>query len=297
MTTWLRSLPRPLTWRSPAPGPLLFLAPTVIWLLFFVVAPYAGILVFSFWRTDYVELIPAFTTENLARVLTDPVVRTVAVRTFWMAAVVTLSTFLLSLPLAYLGAFHVQRRKNLFVALVVAPMWVSYIVRVYSWRLVLGSDGVLNNILLGVRLIDRPLEFLLFSPYAVLITLTHIYLPFMFVSIFSVMDAMPRDLIRAAGDLYASPLRTFVRVVLPLSRPGIAAGIMFVFPLAFGDYITPTLVGGPTGMLVANLIQDQFGVTFNWPFGAALAAGLLLIVLLVVRILEQWHRVENLRVY
>jgi spermidine/putrescine transport system permease protein len=274
----------------------LFAGPPVLWLLLFVVVPYAGVLVFSFWKTNYVDLIPAFTWSNLHRVATDPVVRTVAFRSLWIALVVTAATFVISFPLAYLGAFHVKQKK-LFVFLVIAPMWVSYIVRLYSWRLLLGSDGVINKALQAVGLTSHPIGALLFSSFAVIVTLTYVYMPFMFVSLFTTLEGLDRRTLRAASDLYANPIRRFISVTLPLAKPGIAAGVMFVFPLTFGDYIAPNLVGGTSSQMVANLIQNEFGVTFDWPFGAALALGLLIVVMAVLWTLERWRNVEDVRVF
>jgi len=274
----------------------LFAGPPVLWLLLFVIVPYSGILVFSFWKTDYVDLIPAFTWSNLDRLVTDPIVRTVALRSLWIALVVTAATFAISFPLAYLGAFHVKRKK-LFVFLVIAPMWVSYIVRLYSWRLLLGDDGVINEGLRAVGLISRPIDALLFSPFAVVVTLTYVYMPFMFVSLFSVLEGLDERTLRAASDLYANPVKRFFAVTLPLTKPGIAAGVMFVFPLTFGDYIAPSLVGGTSSQMIANLIQNQFGVTFDWPFGAALALGLLAVVMSALWVLERWRNVEDVRVF
>jgi spermidine/putrescine transport system permease protein len=277
-------------------SPLAFFGgPGSIWVLLFVVVPYAGVLVFSFWKTDYVSLIPAFTLKNLDRALTDGVVHTVLLRTLLISLAVTTISLVVALPLAYLGAFYV-RRKALFVFCVVAPMFVSYIVRLYSWRLLLGDQGVVNKVLQSVGIIDKPLGFLLFSPWAVIITLTYVYMPFMFVSLFSVMEGMDRRVLHAASDLYASPFRRFTRVTLPLIRPGIAAGVMFVFPLSFGDYIAPGLVGGTDGQMLANLVQNQFGTTFDYPFGAALAFMLLAIVMTVVWGLDRWRGVRNVSV-
>lgn len=278
-------------------GPLsAFAGPGLLWLLFLIVIPYCGILLFSFYRTDTVDLIPAFELANFERVFTDEVVRTVFVRTLLIAAAVTVGTFLLALPLAYYAAFYVKH-KHVFVFLVVVPMWVSYIVRLYSWRLMLGEDGIVNKALTGINLIDAPLSFLLFSPWAVIITLIYVYFPFMFVSLFSVMEGMDRSLLRAASDLYASPVKRFFRVTLPAAKPGIAAGVMLVFPLAFGDYIAPSLVGGTDGQMFGNLIQNQFGTTFNYPFGAAMAFVLLVVVLSAVALLERWRKSDDVRVY
>ncbi len=273
-----------------------FAGPGFVWLLLFILIPYAGILVYSFFRTDGVDLIPAFELMNIERVFTDEVVRIVFLRTLWIALAVTALTFIFALPLAYYAAFYV-RRKYLFVFLVVIPMWVSYIIRLYAWRLMLGQDGVVNKGLTGLGIIDEPLSALLFSPWAVVLTLTYVYFPFMFVSLFSVMEGLDRSQLKAAADLYASPVRRFFSVTLPLTKPGIAAGIMLVFPLTFGDYIAPSLVGGPDGQMFGNLIQNQFGTTFNYPFGSALALTLLIVVLVAIAFLERWRRVEEVKVF
>jgi spermidine/putrescine transport system permease protein len=274
----------------------LFAAPGVLWLIALVVIPYAGVLVFSFWKTDYIELIPAFTFSSLERAVTDETVREVALRTLWISLSVTALTFVIALPLAYFAAFY-ARRKQLFIFCLIAPMFVSYIVRLYSWRLLLGDEGVVNRVLDSLGIIREPLSFLLFSPWAVILTLTYVYLPFMIISLFTVLDGMDRRVLQAAGDLYASPVRRFVAVTLPQLKPGIAAGIMFVFPLSFGDYIAPQLVGGTRGQMFANLVQNQFGTTFDYPFGAALALLLLILVMLVVWGLERWRGAQEVRAF
>jgi len=274
----------------------LFAGPGLIWIALLIVVPYAGILVFSFFSTDQVNLIPDFNLDNFSRVFTDDVVRTVFLRTLWIALAVTALTLLIALPLAYYAAFHVKH-KQVFVFLLLVPMWVSYIVRLYAWRTLLGEDGVVNKALEGIGLIDEPLTFILYSPTAVVLTLTYVYLPFMFIALFGAMQGIDRTTLHAAADLYASPIRRFFKVTLPLCKPGMAAGVMLVFPLAFGDYIAPALVGGTDGQMFANLIQQQFGTTFDYPFGAALAVALLVVVLGMVTLLERWRKDIDVPLY
>lgn len=271
-----------------------FLSPALAWLIAFILAPYAIVFLYSIWSTDYVDIIKTPTFDNLQRLATDEVVRSVAFRSLLIAAVVTATSLLLTFPLAYLAAFHVKNKK-VFVFAVILPMWVSYIVRAYAWRIILGERGILNGFLQTVGLVDAPITAFLFSPIAVIITLTHVYMAFMFVPLYSVLEGMPKGVMKAAGDLYANPVRRFFSVTLPLSKPGVAAGVMFVFPLSFGDYIAPSLVGGPRGTMIANLVQTQFGTTFNWPFGAAIVLGLLTTVLLVIALMERWRKVEDVR--
>lgn len=280
--------------RSHRPLLVGFLSPTLAWITAFILVPYAIVFLYSIWQTDYVEIVRSPTLDNLRRLITDDVVRSVAIRSLVIASVVTVLSLVLTFPLAYLAAFHV-RQKKLFVFAVILPMWVSYIVRAYAWRIILGEQGILNESLRAIGLVDQPVSAFLFSPVAVVITLTHVYMAFMFVPLYGVLEGMPHGVMKAAGDLYATPLQRFLRVTVPLSKPGVAAGVMFVFPLTFGDYIAPSLVGGPRGTMIANLIQTQFGTTFNWPFGAAIVLGLLTTVLVAIALMERWRKVEDVR--
>jgi spermidine/putrescine transport system permease protein len=271
-----------------------FLTPGLIWLAAFIAVPYMILFLYSIWKTNYVEIIKSPTFDNVHRLVTDQVVRTVALRSALIALIVTVAAFAMTFPLAYLAAFHIKRKK-VFVFAVILPMWVSYIVRAYAWRIILGQDGILNGMLQALHLTDHPISAFLFSPLAVIITLTHVYMAFMFVPMYSVLEGLPKSYFRAASDLYANPFRRFMRVTLPLAAPGIAAGVMFVFPLAFGDYIAPSLVGGTNSTMIANLVQSEFGVTFNWPFGAAIVLGLLTVVLLVIGMMERWRGIEDVK--
>lgn len=271
-----------------------FVSPVGLWLALFVVAPYGILLLYAIWKTNYVTVIHQFTLGNFRQAATDPVLRTVALRSAGIAVTVTAVSFVLAFTLAYLGAFHVKRKK-LFVFAVVLPLWVSYVVRAFAWRIILGDHGIMNETLQAIGVIHQPISALLFSPTAVVLLMTHEYLPFMFVPLYGVLDAIPRGVLQAAGDLYGSPLRRFLHVTLPLSVPGIAAGVMFVLPLSFGDYIAPDLVGGPNSTMVGSLVAQQYGVTFDLPYGATLALGILLGVLLVIAVMQRWQKLEEIQ--
>src|SRR6202007_1388709 len=181
-------------------------------------------------------------------------------------------------PLAYFLSFYAGKRKDLFYQLVIIPLWVSYLVRAYAWKTILGSDGVLNTLLQYVHLTQPPLDFLLYSPFAVVLTLTHIYTPFAFLPIYASLEHIPRNLVEASHDLGASPLQTFWRVILPLSIPGVVAGATFAFVLRLGHFLAPLLLGGPSGIMISNIVVSLFGAAYNWPLGAAISFCMMVLV-------------------
>ena len=177
----------------------------------------------------------------------------------------TIFSLLLGYPQAYYLSFHAGRRKDLFYQLVIIPLWVSYLVRAYAWKTILGSDGVLNTLLQYAHLASHPLDFLLYSPFAVVLTLTHIYTPFTILPIYAALEHIPRNLVEASHDLGASPFQTFWRVIFPLSIPGVLAGATFAFVLSLGDFLAPLLLGGPSGIMISNIVVSLFGAAYNWP--------------------------------
>src|SRR6476660_6688027 len=207
-----------------------------------------------------------------------------------IAARVMLLSLLLGYPLAYFVSFLAGKRKDLLYQLVIIPLWVSYLVRAYAWKTILGSDGVLNTLLQYVHLTSHPLDFLLYSPFAVVLTLTHIYTPFTFLPIYASLEHIPRNLVEASHDLGASPWFTFRRVILPLSLPGVLAGATFAFVLTLGDFLAPLLVGGASGIMISNIVVSLFGSAYDWPLGAAIS---LCVLVLVVSLLFFSERLEK----
>ena len=166
---------------------------------------------------------------------------------------------------------------------VIIPLWVSYLVRAYAWKIILGQEGILNGLLHSVGVIDHPLTFLLYSRWAVILALTHIYTPFTLMPIFAVLESIPPALKEASHDLYASRWQTFLRVILPLSLPGVLAGSTFAFVLSMGDFLAPQLLGGnDSALMVSNLVWSLFGVAYNWPLGAAVSVVVLLLTLFLL---------------
>ena len=192
-------------------------------------------------------------------------------RSIGISALVTLATVALAYPMAYFVAFHAGRRKFLWLVALTIPFWTSYLLRVFSWKIILGYGGVINSALISAGLIDQPLTFLLYNPFAVVVTLTHAWAAFAILPIYVSLEKIDRSLLEAATDLGDGPIRRFLRITLPLSMPGVIGAALLVFVPTTGDYVTPTLVGGPQGAMIANIISVQFDRVGNWPLGAALA--------------------------
>lgn len=265
--------------------------PPVAWVVAFLLVPYAMLFCYSFWSVSaYQTIVHNWNLQNYAKLVHDPIYATVLLRSMTIAACVTACALLLGYPLAYHLSFHAARRKDLLYQLVIIPLWASYLVRGYAWKTILGTTGVLNGLLQFLHITSHPVEFFLYSPFAVVITLTHIYTPFAFLPIYASLEHIPRNLIEASHDLGASPWNTFRRVILPLSIPGILAGATFAFVLTFGDFLSPLLVGGNSGIMIANIVASDFGAAFQWPVGAAISMCMLLLVLTILISTERFER-------
>jgi spermidine/putrescine transport system permease protein len=263
----------------------------ILWATVLLFVPYALLLVQSFWRLDNGVLKPGFTLDNYRRLVGTSLYPRTILYSAETALWVTGAALILAYPLAYLLAFKVRRHRNLLYLAVIIPLWVSYVVRAYAWKIILGQQGILNGLLLSLGLIHEPLSVLLYSRWAVVVALTHIYTPFALMPIFAVLEAIPPSLREASQDLYANRWRTFVHVTLPLSLPGVLAGATFAFVLSMGDFLAPQLLGGnDSALMVSNLVWSLFGVAYNWPLGAAVAVvmlGLTLALLALTGALER----------
>jgi spermidine/putrescine transport system permease protein len=253
--------------------------PPLLWVAIFLLAPYALLFCYSFWSvTPAQAIVHHWGLQNYLQLLHTPVYLQTLLRSVGIAGRVMLLAVLLGYPLAYFLSFHAGPRKDLLYQLVIIPLWVSYLVRAYAWKTILGSDGVLNTLLQYVHATHHPAQFLLYSPFAVVLTLTHIYTPFAFFPIYASLEHIPRNLVEASHDLGASPAQTFWRVVLPLSVPGVLAGATFAFVLSLGDFLAPLLLGGPSGIMISNIVVSLFGAAYDWPLGAAISQCMLALV-------------------
>jgi spermidine/putrescine transport system permease protein len=265
-------------------------APPLLWVGLFLLLPYALMFAHSFWLVRDGVIVHQWNLQNYAKLLQNPVYAAVLFRTARIAASVTVLSLLLAYPLAYFMSFHAGVRKDLLYQLVIVPLWVSYLVRGYAWKTILGSDGVLNGFLQYLHITKEPVSFFLYSPFAVILTLTHIYTPFVFLPLYASLEHIPRNLIEASDDLGASPRATFLRVILPLSIPGLLAGATFAFVLTLGDFLGPMLVGGPSSIMIANIVQSLFGTAYDWPLGAAIAVCILLLTIALLFLTERLEK-------
>ena len=265
--------------------------PPLLWVAVFLLVPYLLMFCYSFWSVSASQnIVHSWDLANYRDLVRVDVYWQTLLRSMWIAARVMIFSFVLGYPLAYFLSFYAGARKDLFYQLVIIPLWVSYLVRAYAWKTILGSDGVLNTLLQYVHLTRHPLDFLLYSPFAVVLTLTHIYTPFTFLPIYASLEHIPRNLVEASHDLGASRVQTFWRVILPLSIPGVLAGATFAFVLSLGDFLAPLLLGGPSGIMITNIEVSLFGAAYNWPLGAAIS---LCMLVLVVSLLFVSERLEK----
>lgn len=235
---------------------------------------------------------PAPSLDNYRKLLAEPLYAQVILRTMWIALACTISALLLGYPIAALMARPGRFIPKLAIVCVMIPLWTSALIRSYAWIMLLQRKGVLNALLLAWDPAARPLS-LLYTNGAVLMAMTHVLLPFMILPIFSALKAVPPDLPRAAANLGAGRVRTFLAVTLPLSLPGVFAGCLVVFVMALGFYVTPALVGGPQTLMIATLIAEQATTLLNWPFAGAIACVLLVLSLGITISFKKLLRLER----
>jgi spermidine/putrescine transport system permease protein len=269
------------------PWPLLLLTPLILWLLAFVVAPIGILIAYSFAERDELGRVTlAFSLENYRRVF-DPVYLRVFARSVGYAAITTAICVVLAYPTAWCIACTAARWRDRLLLLVMIPFWTSFLIRTYAWITILKSEGLLNSLLLQARLVPAPFEFL-YTPFAVVIGLVYAYLPFMILPIYGSAEKLDPALIEAAHDLGCGPWRAFFRVVVPLTRPGLSAGITMVFVPAIGMFAISDLMGGARVPMIGNVIEDQFvGQARDKPFGAALGVVFLLLFVAAYALLQR----------
>lgn len=247
------------------------MSPTMLVMLAALAAPLALLALYSFWSQNGYALDTHFSLAQYRASLGRTGYRALFVRSLEISSLVTAITVLLAYPMAYFVAFRVEKSKFVWLVLLTIPFWTSYLLRVFAWKVILGYNGVINSGLMSLGLIHQPLEFLLYNPTAVVVTLAHAWAPFAILPIYVSLEKIDRSLLEAAADLGDGAVRRFFRVTLPLSMPGVIAAAVVIFVPTTGDYVTPSLVGGSNGVMIANIIEVQFDKVGNWPLGAALA--------------------------
>ena len=260
----------------------LLMAPMLLWLIAFVIAPTVILLVYSFCqRDDLGQVVYTFTWDNYRRIFIDSdtgefgtIYFTVFVRSVVYAGLTTIICLVLGFPVAWFIGRAPESRRNLLLTLLMIPFWTSFLIRTYAWITILSTNGLLNGFLQYTKLIEEPFD-MLYTPGAVVLGLVYSYLPFLILPIYGSVEKLDNSLVEAAFDLGAGPARAFSRVIIPLTQPGIVAGVLLVFIPAIGMFAISDLLGGKKTPMIGNVIQQQFGAANNWPFGAALGMALM----------------------
>ena len=265
--------------------------PPFAWIALFLFTPYCLLFCYSFWSLDASQqLLRHATLANYLHLATTPLYITVILRSMRIAFSVVVLSLLIGYPLACFLVFQAGKYKRILYQAVIIPLWISYLVRAYAWKVIFGNEGVMNTLLLWAHATRHPLGFLLYSPFAVIVTLTHIYVPFVVLPVVASLEKIPHELLESSSDLGATSWQTFTRVILPLSLPGVLSGATFAFLLSFGDFLAPLLLGGPSSVMIANIVANLFGADYNWPLGAAVAVLILAMVLVILTITQRLER-------
>src|SRR5258708_3395721 len=247
------------------------LSPTLIAMGITLAAPLALLALYSLWTESDAGIDTHLTLLQYASAVSRTSYRALLLRSIAISGLVTLVTVVLAYPMAYFVAFRVEKTKLLWLILLTIPFWTSYLLRVFAWKVILGYNGVVNSGLMSLGLIKAPLGFLLYNPSAGVVTLAHAWAAFAILPIYVSLEKIDRSLLEAASDLGDSALRRFLRITLPLSMPGLIGAAILIFVPTTGDFVTPQLVGGTKGTMIANLIEVQFNAAGNWPLGAAMS--------------------------
>jgi spermidine/putrescine transport system permease protein len=266
--------------------------PLVAWIAVLVLVPNALLVVYSLWKSNGGVIVHAWNVKNYAELLGSPTFRLLLIRTVGVAAGAATLAAIVAYPLAFAVWRNFERHQRIAVVFVVVPLWVSYLVRIFAWKIILGNSGLLNSGLIHLGILHGPSRAFLYNRFAVFLTLTYVAVPYVFVTSFTALERIPSHLLEASGDAGASPWRTFSHVVFPLSRQGLAMGAALAFLIGVGDYLTPQLVGGLNGTMLGAVISSQFGYAGNWSLGAAMAVVLLVVVMLFLVVLARLVKTE-----
>ena len=258
----------------------LLLGPPGLWLTVFFLVPLGIMAVFSFRAGSFGAERELFTLDNYRQFLQDSSAQHLLWRSTGMAFLTAAFCILLAYPLAYFLSFQAGTNRLTLLTVLIVPAWTSFLLRILAWKVILGSTGALNSLLLWTGFIKETAPILLFSREAVIVALVYVWLPFVALPIFAGLERIDRRLLEAAEDLGCRPWQSFLRITLPLSLPGVLAGFLSVFIPTLGEYVTPLLVGGVNGIMYGNLIQDQFTRALNWPLGSVLSLVMLFLVVL-----------------
>jgi spermidine/putrescine transport system permease protein len=277
------------------PGPVkrfLIVTPALVWIIVLIILPNVFLISYSLWKNELGTVLHQWNVHNYEQLFSSAVFTTLMKRTLLIAVVSTTCATLVAYPLAYVVVTKFGRYKTLAALLIIVPLWVSYLMRIFAWKIILGENGVLNGALKSVGLIGKPSSALIYSTTTVILTLTYVAIPYVFLSSYTALDRVPSHYYEASSDCGASAWRTFRHVVWPLTRPGVAVGFAIGFVLTFGDYVTPQMVGGLSGTMLGSVVLQAFGTADNWPQGAAIGVTIICAGLLVLALVSFFTRLE-----
>jgi spermidine/putrescine transport system permease protein len=270
------------------------LTPVTVWLVLFSLIPLGVMAVYSFQGSTTGAVDGVFTLANYQRFLSSSSFQAVLWRSVLIALATALFSVVMAYPLAYFLAFQAGKSGMILLTLLIAPAWTSELLRILAWKLMLGSNGTLNYLLVWLGWIPPDTALIRFGPVAVIITLVYTWIPFAAMPIYASLGRIDRSLFEASADLGENPLRSFMRVTLPLSLTGVVASFFYVFVPSLGEWVTPAMVGGTTGIMFGNLVQDQFARAINWPLGAAFSLIMLLVAFVLTILMTRFIPLTDL---
>lgn len=285
ITALPRRLPRPLR-------KFLLISPALIWIVFLILLPNIFLVSYSLWKNELGFIAHTWSFQNYSQLFSSEVFKTLLERTLIIALISTALATLIAYPLAYVIVTKFGRYKAIAALLIIIPLWVSYLMRVFAWKIILGEHGVLNGMLQTTGVINKPSTAFLYSTSTVILTLTYVAIPYVFLASYTALDRVPRHYYEASSDCGASAWRTFRHVVWPLTRPGVAIGFAIGFVLTFGDYVTPAMVGGLEGTMLGSIVLQEFGTANNWPSGAAIGVTIIAAGLIVLALVSLFTRLD-----
>lgn len=262
--------------------------PPALLLLFFFVLPMLVMGSFSFRAGSFGAQRQIWTLDNYRDFLASTSFQRLLLKSILVALRTSLYCVVLAYPAAYYLVFRAGAKRSTLLTLILAPAWTSFLLRILSWKMILSSEGLLSSLLLSLGLIEEGRPILLYSMNAVIVALIYSWLPFVALPIFAALQRIDKSLLEAAADLGCPPWKAFLRVTLPLSLPGVAAGFFFIFIPTLGEWVTPALVGGVDGVMYGNIIQSQFVSALNWPMGSLMSLVMLLLMLIILGALSRF---------
>lgn len=268
-------------------------SPSALWLLVLFVIPMTTMVAYTFRGGDFGADRGTFSLQAYRDFITGIAYHKLLLKSIFIAFLSSILSVVLAYPVAYFLAFQVGALRMTLLLVIIVPAWISFLLRVFAWKLVLGSSGVLNSFLVWIGIVNEPTPILLYSQTAVVVALVYSYIPFVALPIFASLQRIDRSLLEAAADLGSSGWRTFMEVVFPMSLPGVLAGFFLVFIPTLGEYVTPLLLGGPNGLLYGNVIHNQFSRALNWPLGALMSFAMLILTLLMILAFARAARLED----